>query len=59
MLSIQNLIIFILLFPIIGILFLLLTPSRQEKLLKSIALNFACLSFTGCYDNIMDAILQS
>ena len=47
MLSIQNLIILILLFPIIGILFLLLTPSRQEKLLKSIALNFACLSFTG------------
>jgi proton-translocating NADH-quinone oxidoreductase chain M len=47
MFNIQNLIVFILMFPILGILLLLLVPSRQEKLLKLIALNFACLSFTG------------
>jgi proton-translocating NADH-quinone oxidoreductase chain M len=47
MFSIQNLITFILLFPIFGILLLLFIPSRQEKLLKLIALNSACLSFTG------------
>jgi proton-translocating NADH-quinone oxidoreductase chain M len=34
-------------FPIFGILLLLFIPSRQEKLLKLIALNSACLSFTG------------
>jgi proton-translocating NADH-quinone oxidoreductase chain M len=47
MLNIQNLLIYILLFPIIGILLLLIIPSRQEKLLKLVALNSACLSFTG------------
>jgi proton-translocating NADH-quinone oxidoreductase chain M len=47
MFHIQNLITFILMFPIVGILLLLLVPSHQEKLLKLIALNSACLSFTG------------
>lgn len=47
MLNIQNLLIYILLFPIFGILFLLVIPSRQERLLKLVALNSACLSFTG------------
>ena len=34
-------------FPIFGILLLLLVPAREEKLMKIIALNSACLSFTG------------
>jgi proton-translocating NADH-quinone oxidoreductase chain M len=42
----QYILIFILSFPLIGIALLLFTPSRQEKLLKLIALNSACLSFT-------------
>ena len=45
--NIKNLIIYILMFPIFGILLLLCIPSRQEKLLKLVALNSACLSFTG------------
>jgi proton-translocating NADH-quinone oxidoreductase chain M len=47
MLSIKNLLIYIILFPILGILLLLFIPSRNEKLLKIVALNSACLSFTG------------
>lgn len=47
MLSLKNLLVYILLFPIFGILLLLFVPSRNEKLLKIIALNSACLSFTG------------
>lgn len=47
MLSIQNLLIYILLFPIFGILLLILVPVREEKLLKLIALQASCLSFTG------------
>jgi proton-translocating NADH-quinone oxidoreductase chain M len=47
MLSSKNIILFILAFPIFGILLLLFTPARQEKLLKIIALNSVCLSFTG------------
>lgn len=47
MLNIQNLLIYIMLFPIFGILLLLIISSRQEKLLKLVALNSACLSFTG------------
>lgn len=47
MFNIQNIIILILMFPIFGIFLLIFTPSRQEKLLKRIALNSACLSFTG------------
>ena len=34
-------------FPIIGILLLLITPARETRLLKCISLNFACLSFIG------------
>ena len=45
MLSIENLLFYILMFPIIGILILLLIPSREEKLLKVIALNFSCFPF--------------
>lgn len=47
MLSLKNLLIYILLFPIFGILLLLFIPSRNERLLKIVALNSACLSFTG------------
>jgi proton-translocating NADH-quinone oxidoreductase chain M len=47
MLNGRNLLIITLLFPIFGILVLLFIPSRQEKLLKIISLNFACLSFTS------------
>jgi NADH-quinone oxidoreductase subunit M len=46
-LILENLLIFVLLFPIFGILVLLLIPSRDEKLLKITALNFSCLSFIG------------
>lgn len=41
------LLIYILLFPIIGILLLVITPSGEEKLLKVVALNASCFSFTG------------
>ena len=47
MLEIKNLLIYILMFPLFGILLLLFIPSRNEKLLKVVALNSACLSFTG------------
>jgi proton-translocating NADH-quinone oxidoreductase chain M len=47
MLNLDNLLVYILLFPIFGILFLLLVPSNEKKLLKIIALNFSCLSFIG------------
>jgi proton-translocating NADH-quinone oxidoreductase chain M len=47
MLVTQNLLIYILFFPIIGILLLLLTPARETRLLKLIALNSACFSFIG------------
>ena len=43
----KNLLIYILMFPIFGILLLLFLPARNEKLLKIVALNSACLSFTG------------
>jgi len=43
----QNLLIYILMFPIIGILLLLLVPSRESRLLKFIALNSTCFSFIG------------
>ena len=45
MFSIKNLLIYTLIFPIIGILILLVIPTRKEKLLKIIALNFSCFSF--------------
>lgn len=47
MLSIENLLIYIILFPIIGIFLLLFIPFRNERLLKFVALNFSCLSFSA------------
>jgi NADH-quinone oxidoreductase subunit M len=47
MLSFKNFLVYILIFPVFGILILLLIPARKEKLLKIVALNFACLSFIG------------
>lgn len=47
MLFTQNLLIYILMFPIIGILLLLIVPSRETRLLKFIALNSTCFSFMG------------
>ena len=47
MLLSRNLLIYILMFPIIGILLLLIVPSRETRLLKFIALNSACFSFIG------------
>lgn len=47
MLSVENLLVYILMFPIFGILALVLIPAWEEKLLKRVALNFACFSFIG------------
>jgi len=47
MFFVENLLFYILMFPIFGILILLLVPAREEKLLKLIALNFSCFSFLG------------
>ena len=41
----ENLLVYILVFPIFGILLLLFIPSKKEKLLKIVALNFTGLSF--------------
>jgi NADH-quinone oxidoreductase subunit M len=41
----SNLLVYILAFPIVGIILLLFIPSKKEKLLKSVALNFTGLSF--------------
>jgi len=49
MFVIKNLLIYILMFPIIGIFILLLIPVYEEKLLKTVALNFSCLSFVGSF----------
>jgi proton-translocating NADH-quinone oxidoreductase chain M len=46
MVSITGLIALILVFPVIGVLLILLLPSHHENLLRSVALNFSCLSFT-------------
>lgn len=43
----ENLLLYILIFPIFGILILLFLPTKEEKLLKLVALNFSSLSFTG------------
>ena len=43
----NNLLLYILLFPIFGIIILWLIPSKEEKLLKIVALNATCLSFIG------------
>jgi NADH-quinone oxidoreductase subunit M len=45
MFNIKNLLVYTLMFPIFGILLLLFIPSRNQKLLKFIAFNSACLSF--------------
>nr|UDP55422.1 NADH dehydrogenase subunit 4 [Schizostauron trachyderma] len=47
MFEIKSLLLYILVFPIFGILLLLFLPSRNEKLLKIVALNSSCLSFLG------------
>lgn len=47
MFYIKNLLLYILSSPLIGIFILLFIPSREEKLLKITALNFACFSFIG------------
>jgi len=47
MFDIKSLLLYILMFPIFGILLLLLIPAREEKLLKIVALNFSCFSFIG------------
>jgi proton-translocating NADH-quinone oxidoreductase chain M len=43
----SNLLVYILMFPIFGILLLLWIPAREERLLKIVALNTSCFSFTG------------
>jgi hypothetical protein len=45
MFSLKNLLVYILLFPIFGILMLLFIPARNEKLLKIVALNWYGVSF--------------
>jgi proton-translocating NADH-quinone oxidoreductase chain M len=45
MLTIKNLLVYILMFPIFGILLLLCIPAKKEKLLKVVALNSSILSF--------------
>lgn len=47
MLNINNLLLYILLFPIFGILLLFFIPSKEEHLLKVVALNSTFLSFFG------------
>jgi proton-translocating NADH-quinone oxidoreductase chain M len=47
MFSVEYLLCYILLFPIFGVLMLLLLPAKEEKLLKIVALNFSFLSFMG------------
>lgn len=47
MVFVENLLFYILMFPIFGILTLLLIPAREEKLLKLISLSFSCFSFLG------------
>ena len=41
----ENLLVYILVIPIFGIVLLLFIPSKKEKLLKDIALNFTGMSF--------------
>jgi NADH-quinone oxidoreductase subunit M len=47
MFKLNNLLLYILLFPIFGILTLLLIPAKEEKMLKLTALNFSIFSFIG------------
>ena len=48
MFFVENLLIFILISPLIGIILLLFIPATQEKIMKVIALNFSYLPFIGC-----------
>mgnify|MGYP001571527111 CR=1 FL=1 len=43
----ENLLLYILMFPVIGIFLLCFIPSREKKLLKIVSLNAAFLSFAG------------
>jgi len=43
----ENLLSYILIFPLLGVLILILIPSKKKKLLKILALNFSCLPFIG------------
>ena len=45
MLLISKLLTLVLIFPLIGILLLLLIPSYDKKLLKLVSLNFSCINF--------------
>nr|YP_010208868.1 NADH dehydrogenase subunit 4 [Skeletonema pseudocostatum]UBA16178.1 NADH dehydrogenase subunit 4 [Skeletonema pseudocostatum] len=47
LLNVTNLLIFVLILPLIGTFFLLLVPSRNSVLLKSIALNVSCLLYVA------------
>lgn len=47
MFTLKNLLFYVLIFPIFGILVLLFVPTKQEKMLKIIAFNFSCLSMVG------------
>nr|YP_010208982.1 NADH dehydrogenase subunit 4 [Skeletonema tropicum]UBA16292.1 NADH dehydrogenase subunit 4 [Skeletonema tropicum] len=47
LLNVTNLLIFVLILPLVGTLFLLLVPSQNSFLLKSIALNVSCLSYVA------------
>lgn len=44
---IENMLSFILFFPLFGFFLVLCIPARHEKILKLVALNSACLSFSG------------
>ena len=43
----ENILFYILIFPLIGSFFLILIPEREKKLLKIVSLNFSCLPFIG------------
>lgn len=47
MIPLKNLLIYLLLSPLFGILLILLIPVSEEKLLKNVALQFSCISFSG------------
>jgi len=45
MISIKNLLLYILILPLIGTFLLLITPANKQKTLKLIALNCSCFTF--------------
>jgi len=47
MFNLKNLLLYILMFPILGVILLLFIPSKNEKQLKVVALNASFLSFVG------------